>query len=58
MKKCLLEVWNSKEGKSNFIEGIIINETNGYCGENFNRYDVETKFGIFYSCHPDCIKNI
>ena len=56
--KCILEVWNSQKNKSEFIEGIIINEVNGYFDEDFYRYDVETTQGVFYACHPNCIKHI
>lgn len=57
-EKCLLTVWDSQLKKNIIVEGTIINEVDGYCDEDFMRYDVTTQRGTFYGCHPNCIKTI
>lgn len=56
MNKCLLEIWNSEKKESNWVQGEIVGECDGDVNEDFKRIDVKTKNGVFYGCHPDCVK--
>ena len=56
MDNCKLEVWNSALNKSEWVDGEIIGYVNGGVDENFDRIDVKTANGMFYGCHPDCVK--
>lgn len=57
MKKCLVEVYNSKTQKSEWIEGKIIDTRAGYLSEDFDRIDVILKDGRkFNGCHPKCVR--
>ena len=58
MKKCKLMIWDSQLRENIFVDGFVINKVNGDVGENFDRIDVKTDNGIFYACHPDCVKII
>jgi hypothetical protein len=52
---CLLEVYNSSLKKSQWFNGTVLGYYPGDVNENFERIDVQTKNGIFYDCHPDCV---
>lgn len=58
MDKCLLEVYNNKLSKSEWIEGEVIGYRCGDYTEDFERVDVKTQNGIYEGCHPNCVKVI
>lgn len=56
MQACLVEIWNSKLKKSEWVNGKIIGSTQ-LMHIDRQGYDVLTDDGKeFRGCHPDCVK--
>ena len=58
MKKCLVEVYNNKTKKTEWVEGEIIGTRSGDTNEDFERIDIRVKSGIYEGCHPKCVKTL
>lgn len=53
----LLEVWNSKKKKSDWLPGVVTGYVSGIFGEDFERINVRLVDGRqFVGCHPQCVQ--